>query len=225
MTLNQFINKYCNYIDNLKFKDLHKQLVKSIDIFRLDDNLIEELNKLLLEEVGIDLLYEADKDPNYVIITNRYCQDLCKTNSSPFVYNYTNKLNTRKSASAIFNDLIDSNIHNLFDYIIDSSSDQINLNDARSIFKDESRVKYLELSIDYSGGIFQIILDFCAYIYEDFDNVTDNISFVINLDNSFGYGFSKSYWDSHNNKYAINTTAIDTLIKNINKQILEALEK
>lgn len=226
MTLEQFIDKYSNYIDDLKFKDLHKQLIDSEDIFKLEDDVIENLNKLLREEVGIGLLYEAEEDSNYVIIKNQYCEDLCTRNNSPFVYKYTNRIDKSRSTLALFNDLIDSDIHTLFDYIVDSDNDKINVSDARSILGDYSKTKSLELSMDYSGGLFQIVLSF-LFTYDDYGNfnpsITNNICFIINLPQSFGYGFSKSYYDSAENTYAINDTAIDILIKNINNKVLNAL--
>ena len=228
MTLEQFIDKYFNYIDNLKFKDLHKQLVDSEDIFKLEDNAIENLNKLLIEEVGIGLLYEAEEDSNYVIIKNQYCEDLCTRNNSPFVYKYTNRIDKSRSTLALFNDLIDSDIHTLFDYIVDSDNDKINVSDARSILSDYSKTKSLELSMDYSGGLFQIVLSF-LFTYDDYGNfnpnITNSICFILNLPQNFGYSFSKSYYESAENTYAINDTAIDTLIKNIDKRVLGALNK
>lgn len=228
MTLEQFIDKYSNYIDDLKFKDLHKQLVDSEDIFKLEDNVIENLNKLLIEEVGISLLYEAEEDSNYVIIKNQYCEDLCTRNNSPFVYKYTNRIDKSRSTLALFNDLIDSDIHTLFDYIVDSDNDKINVSDARSILGDYSKTKSLNLFMDYSGGLFQIVLSF-LFTYDDYGNfnpsITNNICFIINLPQSFGYSFSKSYLDSDINTYAINDTAIDTLIKEIDKKVLGALNK
>ena len=227
MTLEQFIDKYSNYIDDLKFKDLHKQLIDSEDIFKLEDGVIENLNKLLREEVGFDLLYEAETDSNYTIIKNGYCEDLCTRNNSPFAYHYSTKIDNNKSTLALFNDLIDSNIHNRFHYILQSDNDKISVSDDRYILGDYSKTKSLNLFMDYSGGLFQIVLsiDFTYQDYGNFDPyIKNNICFVRDLDASFGYGFSKSYLDSDENNYAINDNIIDSLMKQIDKQILDAVK-
>ena len=223
MTLEQLIDKYSKYIDDLRFEDLNKALVNTEEIFKIEDKVIDQLNQLILEETGLHLLYEAERNSNYVIIKNQYCQDLCGKKDSPFVYSYRYKVNPKWSALALFNELVDANIHALFDYMIDSDNDLLDADDIRDLTGDDSKVTYFDLALEYSGGRFQIEL-FLGFYHEESPSLTQYILFIKELDINYGYGFSKNYHESDKSEYAINDTDIKKVMDQIDNKIVQVLK-
>ena len=223
MTLEQLIDKYSKYIDDLRFEDLNKALVNTEEIFKIEDGVIDQLNQLILEETGLHLLYEAEHNDHYVIIKNQYCHDLCSRKDSPFVYSYKQRVNPQWSALALFNELVDSNIHALFDYTIDSDNDLLDVDDIRDLTGDDSKVKYFDLALEYSGGRFQIEL-FLGFYHEDSSSSTQHILCVKELDINYGYGFSKNNSESDKSEYAINDTDIKKVMDQINNKLIQVLK-